>query len=266
MATVVGDRAAVSVGRVFGQAFGAIFNNPAAFFGLTLVFGTVPSILIQYVTGPQGMNLMQGVQQSGGTSAVIGLSVVTGIVQLFLSLVVQGALVRATVAYAAGQKATIGDSIAAGSRAALPLLGLALLIGICVGLGMILLVVPGVILYIMWSVAAPALVEERTGITESLSRSSYLTKGARWRIFGIQMVLVVIIWLFSGAFALFIFSGAGSLQNLGQNGFPLSWLIPQMILSLLLTVFWSATQNSLYVELRRWKDGYTPEHLADVFA
>ena len=43
----------------------------------------------------------------------------------------------------------------------IPLIGLSILVAIGVVLGFVFLIVPGVILYLTWSVAAPALVEER---------------------------------------------------------------------------------------------------------
>lgn len=267
MASIEEHRSGISVGRVFAQAFAAIGSNPMTFFGLTLIFGII-SVLITLLEGPQGLNVQQGVLQSGGSAAAIGLRIISMIVSIFLSMLVQGALVRATVAHAEGRRATIGESAAAGARAALPLLGLALLTSLGVAIGMVLLIVPGVILYLMWSVAAPALVEERRGVFESFARSRALTKGARWSIFGLEVVVIILISIVSAVYGLLLLAsfGASGMVDLAREGLPIGWIISQILVSTIITIFWSATQNSLYVELRRWKDGFTPERLADVFS
>jgi hypothetical protein len=64
----------------------------------------------------------------------------------------------------------------------LPLLGLSLLVGVGLGLGFLLLVVPGVILWTRWSVAVPALVLEGRGVTGSMRRSWELVGGRGWAV------------------------------------------------------------------------------------
>ena len=57
-------------------------------------------------------------------------------------------------------------------------------------IGMILLAVPAVLLS-MWLVAMPVCVAERLGVVRSLGRSRELTKGNRWRIFGLVVLMNV---------------------------------------------------------------------------
>ena len=51
------------------------------------------------------------------------------------------------------------------------LIGLALLIAIVVGVGFLLLIIPGIILAVFLAMAVPAFIIERKGVTESMSRS-----------------------------------------------------------------------------------------------
>ena len=61
-----------------------------------------------------------------------------------------------------------------------------------VALGLQVLIVPGlVVLCLVW-VAVPVTVLEVTGPVRALLRSVRLTRGVRWRIFGIQALLVVL--------------------------------------------------------------------------
>ena len=82
-------------------------------------------------------------------------------VGLVLQALVQGSLVRATLAYARGERATFGECISSSFGVVLPLIGLAIVMGLGIELGLVLLIVPGVMLFVMWSVASPALVAER---------------------------------------------------------------------------------------------------------
>ena len=73
-------------------------------------------------------------------------------------------------------------------------MGVALAVGVCAGLAAILLVIPGIIVWCIYAVAIPVCVVERRGVSASLKRSSFLTRGNRWRIFGaLAVVLTAII-------------------------------------------------------------------------
>ena len=157
-----------------------------------------------------------------------------------------------------------------GLRVVLPLFVLGLLFGVSLLLGFVLLLVPGIILYLMWAVAAPVLVEEGTGVFGAFSRSSYLTKGARWTILGLGLIMALIYWLFSIVIgvALFLVYGLNGLQGLAttiDHGLPIAWLLTTGLLKTILTAVLATIQTSLYVELRDWKDGPATEKLANIF-
>lgn len=75
------------------------------------------------------------------------------------------------------------------------LLGAAIVTGILIVVGLILLVVPSIILAIMFSLIVPAIVIERVGALESLSRSRRLV-GGRWlKTFGLLLLVYLIIFV-----------------------------------------------------------------------
>lgn len=82
------------------------------------------------------------------------------------------------------------------------LLGSAAIVGVLVAAGLMVLVVPGVIAYLFWVFAAPAVVMERAAVSESLRRSTLLTRGHRGRILGTVAVTMI-----AGAVASAIISG-----------------------------------------------------------
>jgi hypothetical protein len=157
----------------------------------------------------------------------------------------------------------------AGLAVALPLFLLAIVSAIGVGLATILLIVPGIIVYIMWSVAAPALVEERLGVLEALSRSTDLTSGARWKILGLELVVLVGYWVFSGVVGVLIVMILGGMRGMAATvatgDFPLAYFVLTALLNTIVSAVWGVIQTSLYVELRDWKEGPPANALADVF-
>jgi hypothetical protein len=72
------------------------------------------------------------------------------------------------------------------------LLWTALLYGLGVGLGTILLIVAGLILATYWAVAIPVVVCEVRTAPQALSRSSQLVRGQAWRVFGVVIVTLLI--------------------------------------------------------------------------
>ena len=56
------------------------------------------------------------------------------------------------------------------------------------------LVIPGLVLSTIWWVAIPVAVVERPGTVASLRRSSELTKGVRWRIFGLFVAYLLVLF------------------------------------------------------------------------
>lgn len=105
-------------------------------------------------------------------------------------------------------------------RAASPMLGPLLLVGILAGfgivIGLVLFVIPGVILMTIWSVAAPAVVLERLSATRALGRSRELVRGNGWSVFGVIVVMVVLVGIVGGGVELAA-EAAGTAAGLGAR-------------------------------------------------
>ncbi len=262
-APATGDRT-VSIGRVLERAFAAVRTNPGVILGLALLIGAVPGLIITYLFVQMGLGSPEAITSGAiSSSAIIAAVLVSGLVSVVIAALVQGALTRATVVASEGGKVSFGDSLSTGLSVVLPLIGLAIISGVGIMLGMILLIVPGVILALMWSVAVPALVVERVGVFEALGRSNALTKGAKWKIFGLALIILVAYWLLSVVLGLVGLAGyaANSMAGLTATN-----LIGGIILGTLFNTAWGTIQPSLYVELRQWKEGTDVQTLQQVFA
>src|SRR5262245_5594048 len=167
------------VGRVLNRTAAVFSRNFVMFFIVTAV-ASLPLLL---------MKPMESETPSGTSIAMI-------FVALFLGIVLY-TLAQAIVLYGAfqdmrGRPVSLSESLQVGLQRFFPIVGLAIVMGILIMLGFILLIVPGLILLTMWFVATPACVVERLGPMRSLGRSSELTKGHRWKIFGLMLVLLLI--------------------------------------------------------------------------
>lgn len=256
------DDHSVSIGRVFQRAFSAIQLNPVVVIGLALLIGALPGLIITFVFVQAGLGTNGGLQSGFSLSRILGASFFSSLAMMVVSALVQGAMTRATVSAIEGRSATFGESFSAAARVLLPLIGLSILFAIGVALGFALLIVPGVILLLMWAVAIPALVVERNGIMAAFGRSVELTRGSRWKILALFIVVAVIYWLVSmlvGILGLTMYSTAS------YAGLTIGNIIGSMIVGTISNMLWGTIQPSLYVELRQAKEGTSIESLAQVF-
>jgi hypothetical protein len=85
-----------------------------------------------------------------------------------------------------------GELIDATWPVVLPLIGAGLLSGIAIAIGSLLFLVPGLILLTIWSVIAPVIVVERSGVIGAFGRSRELVRGNGWQVFGVIFVVFLI--------------------------------------------------------------------------
>jgi hypothetical protein len=254
----------VSIGRIFNRAFGTIGSNPVATVGIAFLFGALPATIVGFVSQSLQTNSFRVI----GLWPMIAISLASMVLVIAFSTLTQGALVRATIAHSEGRKASFWESAAVGLAVIVPLFLLGLGSGLGIGLGLIFLIVPGAMLWVIWSVAAPALVEEQIGVFEAFGRSTELTDGARWKIFGLLLILLVASWMLQGIVASLTFPLYGGLKGAAlaaSHGFGLSYFVLTALEKTVTTVIWGVMQTSLYVELRNWKDGPPTDALAEVF-
>ncbi|HYM17026.1 MAG TPA: hypothetical protein VEU06_00560 [Micropepsaceae bacterium] len=256
------------IGRVASRTFGVIGNNIVPFTLLALLPG-VPAAFMYWgwYRFAAGLNPLERHFDLGAFST----AGVAGLIYFVAYFVFQAAVVHSTVAYLNGKRASFADALSTGLANFFPLFVLSILVGLGVLGGMILLLVPGIILALMWSVAVPVRVVEHSGITAALGRSSELTRGHRWAIFGLA-VAFVIFEVIVGA----VFGGLSAAQfMLSASGDPAaamrawttspSHILASTFAAIINLVIVAAGTASVYYELRVVKEGIGPEALAAVF-
>ncbi|URD60870.1 hypothetical protein M8312_14000 [Sphingomonas sp. KRR8] len=258
----------VSVGRVISRAFGFIASSPAIALGSALLFGALPSILSQVLMTTSFRGVAASNASSPLFSGLMFLGFLSFVVAMVFSGLMQATITRGLVIEHEGGRPSFGQCLAGGMRYALPIVGLIILWSIAVGFGFMLLMIPGLILITMWSVAVPALVEENTGVFGAFSRSRELTRGARWKIFGLLIMLLIIYYLISMVLGLVGLASVSrtSLMLDPAAGLPIGLLVGSAISGAIFTLLWATIQPSLFVELRDAREGGGAGDLQQVFA
>lgn len=90
---------------------------------------------------------------------------------------------------------TVGDLASAIGPVILPLIGAGILAGIAIGIGFLLLIVPGLILVTIWAVIAPVIVVEHSGVIDAFGRSRELVRGNGWQVFGVIVLIYIIVFV-----------------------------------------------------------------------
>lgn len=127
------------------------------------------------------------------------------------------------------------------------LLAVSVVVGVLVSIGLMLLVVPGVLGYLVLALAAPVVAMERSGLSESLRRSAALSRGRRGRIFG-ALALALLISTVGGAIVTTVLSSL-----FGQHDPVTTLLITQGVGAVVgaFTGAWTgAVVALLYIDIR----------------
>lgn len=115
------------------------------------------------------------------------------ILSLVVTFLYQGMVVGLVQDVQDGRRdSSVGELIGSVTPVLLPLIGAGLITAIGIGLGAILLIVPGLYLLTIWAVTAPAVVVERRGVFDAIGRSRQLVRGNGWPVLGTILVAVLI--------------------------------------------------------------------------
>ena len=135
----------------------------------------------------------------GGIAAALALAgwpgvVAANVLSLAATFLVQGALVKAVEDLRDG-RADLGIAETFGHAGAqlVPLAAAGLLAAIGIFIGLLLLIVPGLVLWTWWLVVPAVIVLEHRPVLESFRRSRELVRGTAWPVFGVVVLTVLIL-------------------------------------------------------------------------
>ena len=125
-------------------------------------------------------------------------AILAAIVSIIGAFLVQAALVEAVADIRDGRAdLTVGETLSRGASRIASVAGASILAGIAIGIGLLLLIVPGLVLITWWAVIIPIIVLEHVGTFDSFSRSRELVRGFDFQVFGVIVIQFLIFIAFS---------------------------------------------------------------------
>lgn len=197
----------------------------------------------------------------GGSSGGAVAYLIIALLSLAAILIANGATVKAIGDAYLGHPADWRESLRYSSGRFWSLLGLAIVLTILLIIGYVLIVIPGIYLTVIWSVAIPAMMMEGLPALGSMQRSNDLVKGRWWATFGrllVALIIYVVAYLILAAIAGAIASGVSSFTV-----YLIILAIFGAATSILFVPFVSAVLMVIYIDLRVRKEAFDLEMLAE---
>lgn len=233
------------VGRVFTQTFSVLSRNLLPFCIVTVI----AALPYYFLLGADGR------PTSSMTAGRAGLAILWFVLAILLNALSQAVILYAAFEDMRGRPVNMMESLRIGFGRILPVLGTAIVVGVLTMLGGIALVIPAFIVMTMLFVAIPACVVERLGPVKSVGRSAALTKGYRWRVFGLWISFMIVLGIVQS-----VSVGIGS----AIGGVFVARLI--LLLWNAIYIAFSATLVVVtYRDLRVAKEGVDTDQIASVF-
>ncbi len=222
-----GTGAHLDIGGVF-DATGEIYKKAFGTFWIVALCLLLPAAVIQWIAGDSGL---------GGF--------ISWLVQLVASAWLIGSIIRIVqdVEEDGQVDYTVGDLLGSVIPRLLAIIVLNFLLGLIIGIGLFLLIIPGVILALVLAVSLPALVVEGRGIFDAMSRSAELTRDNRMRILAVGLLIILIV------------IGVAAITFILTMANPFLGAIGGLILGILLYPYLAMLTTVLYFRLVELKEG-----------
>ena len=266
------------VGEVLSRAWSVFTGNIVFFLAVPLVINGI-YFLFNFVLGKFFVGFRTGL----GPPVMVGVvpwtvilvSLGTLVLFLCLHMVAQGVLLMGAFQRLRGEPLRVGAALQRSVARLLPLVAVSLLIvlamiavivasfvvlwilGLVLGRLVVVLsfamFIPIFILAIMWSVVVPACLVEGLGPIGSMVRSADLTRGYRWRVTGIVLLLALMALVALIIMAFLLWLG------------PVAALVFEVVWLVVWTGYLNCAIIMIYHDLRVAKEGVDTAQIASVF-
>ncbi len=256
----------LGVGEILDASINLYFRNLGTFLKIAAVIAIPMGVIIFLLdqiafAQPEGDVADLGRGFVGEYEQLVDLStfttviVIESLISLFGFLLVIGASFRAVSDLYVGKEANGGESIRFAAGRVHSMLWIGFLFTLGVALASLALLLPGIWLFVAWSLAIPALLAENLKGSKALGRSFDLVRHNWWRTFGALLVGLIFIGLFQFLLGL----AATGLTNLTEDSLQASLLITDAAQALTLIItgpLQAAIIAVIYYDLRVRKEAF----------
>ena len=266
------DLKALSFGQIIGKGINIYLDNFISIFTISLFGNFIPYILVLAVNS--------GVSATGvySTSAAFLSTAITIIASVLATALIIGFTIELVASRYLQKRIDFRQTIKSVLPLVLPVLGVSVLTALAVFGGALLFIVPlsflgslafvgiiagfiaAIIIYLRFSVASQVLVVERKKVIESLKRSVFLTKGYKWQLFGLFIIVNIMVYIIQ-IVAMLIFGAI--LLPLLQSELLLG--IIEFIVQAATAPVMACVLGLAYFNTRISLEGFAMEHLVEYF-
>jgi len=254
VSTIENNFEPMTAGMILDKSFRLYLQNFALMVGLSAILN-IPLLAFTLVFGGGQVN----------STTVNVAAVMVGLLAFVLAMIIMvplitGATTAAVSDIYVGNSVTAGSALSAAWRRAWMLLKTQLIVGLIVTVGLLLILVPGILWALSYTLVAPIIMIEGSQSSSEVRRRSWeLVRGNRGKVFLILLAILVIQWL--------IGIGIGVISVLGLFGLGSSSgvLISQVLnglVSILMTPMSAIAVTLLYYDFRIRKEGFDLEMLS----
>ncbi len=241
-------------GDIFSEAFNLYFDNFLALFFIAVI-STIPGFLYSHSAMSSRM--------SGASQGILAGTLLPLVLTVLASTFSTAMMIELISKKYLHKPQTMGDYFQNILPFILPIIGLSILESFAVGIGFILLIVPGLIVLTGLSLSGQVLIIERTSVSNAMKRSWELSEGNRMQIFGFLFIMWLAAWV--GQYILItLFSGTFNFNNFQSN--YLVFNIFSNLLNALIAPITICILILIYFNLRIKKEGFGLEHMVDQFS
>ena len=161
----------VGVDPIFSYAWKIWQENLGLLVGVTVVIAVI-NYVFNFASTFVEIAMQQNAQPEAAAFISLGFALVSNVVQIFLGI----GQAQIGLKLARRQRVEFGELFNGGSRF-WPVLGASILAGLAFTVGFLLLIVPGILLMLMWWPFYYLIVDGKTGVFDSFTVASQITKG-----------------------------------------------------------------------------------------
>jgi uncharacterized membrane protein len=242
-----------TLGEILSEAF-RIYKENAAKLLLIVAIIVVPLSFIsaagnRLLGEPKLHRVGTTIEYSRSFGVTVAALLIAAVIGVITWAILQAAMLRGAAQATIGDPVDVEASYRWGLRRFGSVLLLAILVGIVVVLGFILLIIPGIIFLVFLSVSEPALIVENRRGTEAMSRSWNLVRGHFWHALVVILVAAIITGVVQGI-----------LTAIGGDNWFVRWIFTA-IAQIITAPFTALVTVLLYLDLRARKEALTADRL-----
>jgi hypothetical protein len=264
----------MGVGAILDRAFRIYRQNFVRFLAIVAIVEVPMMLVALLLTRVQVQAISTGEEGQVLSSAVILPTAFAGLVIMLVAQSLCGAvLMKSVSASYLGEQVTIVEAYKMILPKLLTLIGASIVVGLVVGVGMLLCLVPGIIFALWYMLTTEVIVIEGTGAFKGMSRSKSLVSGNLGKIFLLGLVVGILTWIIASGFSYVGGLIAESAVQIGDPQHIEAWrgsvmraaVIRQFFMRvgrILVMPIPAAAYILLYYDLRIRKEGFDLEMLA----